>query len=168
MTEPIVLQWMPATPLLVLQWEAPDGDLPPLLPDAPLPTVPVIIGGRGPAGGTTVTREAVGSVSGHRVVRSVAGGCAYASADQAEHADAVLGVTVAAAVDGAEVEIAISDEVVEPSWAWSTGPVFLGLDGALVQPAPVDVAFTLQIGFAVGPDRLLLTPRPPIFSQGAH
>lgn len=51
MTEVIVLQWIPATPLLILQWEAPDGDLPPLLPDAPLPTVPMIIGGRGPAGG---------------------------------------------------------------------------------------------------------------------
>jgi|GEM_PF-5525017 len=50
MTDAIVLQWMPAVPILVLQWEAPDGDLDPILPDAPLPTVPTVIGQPGPPG----------------------------------------------------------------------------------------------------------------------
>ncbi|MBJ7446861.1 MAG: hypothetical protein JHC81_04940 [Brevundimonas sp.] len=54
MADPIILQWAPAPPLLVLQWATPDRALPPLSPDAPLPTVITVVGpqgGRGPAGG---------------------------------------------------------------------------------------------------------------------
>lgn len=162
----IVLQWL-ETPACVFDWIGPSDTLPPLRSPSGAIVAAIIgpTGGDGRPGGSTTRRDAVGPISGHRVVRSVPGGCAYASANEADHADAVLGVTVGAATDGVEVEIAVSDEIVEPSWSWTQGPVFLGLDGALVQPAPVGTAFIRQIGFAVAPDRLLLTPRPPVFIQ---
>lgn len=116
----------------------------------------------GPAGGSVITRNAAGAVSGHRAVIAVSGGCSHASADRPEDARLILGVSKNAASSGAAVDIQVSEEITESSWSWSTGPVFLGLNGLLVQPAPIGVAFVRQIGVALSATRLLVTPLPPI------
>lgn len=120
----------------------------------------------GPAGGTVAKRLASGPISGHRAVRTLGAACAYASCDAAAHADTYLGISIGAAEDGGEVSIAVQDEVVEPGWSFNPGPVFLDLNGALVQPAPTvadGAVFVRQVGVAVAPDRLLVQSRPPIF-----
>ena len=138
---------------VAVQFEGPPG------PEGP-------IGPVGPPGGTEIQRLASGAISGHRVVRSLGGSCAYASCDVAAHAEAVIGVTLEAAADGDTIRIASQEEIVEPSWSFVEGPVFLGLNGAIVQPAPKanqGALFIRQIGVAVAPDRLLVQLRPPIF-----
>ncbi len=50
MADPLILQWAAVPEPLTLQWAAPDEPLPPILPTAPLPTIPMVIGPPGPAG----------------------------------------------------------------------------------------------------------------------
>jgi hypothetical protein len=117
----------------------------------------------GPAGGASVTKTAAEAVSGHRAVKAVGDQVAYASADVAGDAELVLGVTVGAAIAGAPATVQTVGEMVEGSWAWTVGPVFLGLNGLLTQTPPA-AAFVRQIGVAVASDRLLIDLRPPIFT----
>ena len=49
----------------------------------------------------------------------------------------------------------------EPSWSFSPGPVFLGLNGALVQAPPAS-GFVLQIGTALSATRLVVERFSPI------
>ncbi len=119
----------------------------------------------GPAGDGLIRRFALGAVSGHRVVREEAGGrCSYASSTRVIDAEAVIGITVGAASDGADVAIAAGQTILEPSWAFTPGPVFLGSDGYLVQPAPIDRPFVLQVGVALSPTQVLAVRRAPIYS----
>lgn len=121
-------------------------------------------GPTGPPGGTVIIQTAVVAISGHRVVRAVVGGVDYATNADAQHADAILGVTVNAADSGEEIRIQASGEITDPSWSFEIGPVFVGAGGLLVQPVPSGAAFIRQIAQAIAPDRLLILNRPPIFS----
>ena len=134
----------------------------PASPAPPLLAVVVAQGPPGPPGGSTTSRLASVSLSGHRAVISTGAGAAYASADVLEHSRLILGVTTGAAAQGSPVTIQVTDEIEEGSWSWEPGPVFLGLSGQLVQPAPTGVAFVRQVGVALTATRLLVTPMPPI------
>jgi hypothetical protein len=138
-------------------------------------TVDVILGDEGPmgqvgptgaAGGTVVTRLAAQNLSGHRVVKTVDGGLAdYASNSSVGDADVVLGITGGASAVGEEVDIYVLEEMEEPSWAWSVGPIFLGQNGGLTQAVPTALggaAFIRQVATALSPTRILIQLRPPI------
>ncbi|MGY2052972.1 hypothetical protein [Methylobacterium sp. JK268] len=123
-----------------------------------------VAGPPGPAGAVSdLTFTAPSPLSGHRAVCCRPdGSLAYASADDAASVETYAGVTTGAAAAGAPIAVRSAGELVEPSWSWSVGAVYLGLAGALVQPEPVTGAL-LVIGIALSPTRLLLDPEPPIY-----
>ncbi len=78
----------------------------------------------------------------------------------------VLGVTLGAALAGDPVNVAVSGEVTEPSWAWAEDmQIFLGVDGALTQTIPTSGAL-LVVGVATAPTTILVGVKFPIILQG--
>jgi hypothetical protein len=119
----------------------------------------------GPPGrdGSAVGITAVSSIpiGGHRVVIVPATDVQYASADDPTHVNRVLGLTNNAAAAGDDIEIVTAGEVVEPSWNWTPGPVYLGINGLLTQTVPAS-GFIKQVGIAMTATRLLVAFWPPI------
>lgn len=119
-------------------------------------------GERGPAA-DTLDKTAAHTISGHRVVVAVAGGAvAVAEPATAGHAGRVVGITENAATAGSTVSVRHAGELVEPSWSWQVGPVWLGEGGTLTQTAPLSV-FLLQVGVATAADTLLVKIGTPVF-----
>ena len=128
--------------------------------------VATVADGQGPAGppgrdaDAAIAEVAVIALSGHRAVRPVAGGVAYASASDPAQANTLIGVTRTAAAAGALVDLATTGEIVEePSWTWAIGPVFLGENGALTQVAP-GIGFVQRVGIAVSPTKIAVLIGP--------
>ena len=118
----------------------------------------------GPVGGSGASYVAAASVGGHLALAERAdGSVSYASCAVADDALRVVGVSLGAAAAGDLVTVQASGSVQHSGWAWAPdAPVFLGLDGALVQTLPAGAAFSLVIGWAVAPDRVLVGLQPPI------
>jgi hypothetical protein len=115
-----------------------------------------------PVGLPPITFTAGEPLSGHRAVRLAGSGTVrVASADDIAQAGLVAGVTLHAAEEGEPVAVAIVGEVVEPSWSFAPGPVFLGLNGALVQAPPAS-GFVQPMGTAITPTRLIVERGAPI------
>lgn len=122
----------------------------------------------GPAGAAAGRVAAVAgqALSGHRVVTFDSSGLAvYADNATASHAWASVGVTTAAAASGSVVEVAVTGEIIEPSWSWAPGlPVFVGANGALTQTAPQAAGvFCRVIGAAKNATSLLVGAQIPVF-----
>lgn len=101
-------------------------------------------------------------LSGQRAVRLAGSNTVrIASSDDISQAGLPIGVTTAAADEGADVTVMIVGTVDEPTWSFSPGPVFLGLNGALVQIPPAS-GFVLQIGTALSATRLVVERSTPI------
>lgn len=116
------------------------------------------------AGGDQIidARIAANTLGGHRIVRVVAGEVDYASADDLEHMDDVLGLTLAAAAQGASVQVLREGSITEPSWSWSPGePLFLGINGLITQ-TPGANAFDLPVGYAETATTAYITIGTPI------
>lgn len=121
------------------------------------------IGPAGPAGdGSKITKIADTAIGGHRVVMaSSANGTAIADKDTPSHMHLVLGITEGAAMAGNPAAIVARGELVEPSWSFSVGPVYLGNNGLMTQTAPT-TGFILKIGTAIAPTVLLIDIGAPI------
>lgn len=80
------------------------------------------------------------------------------------HANRPLWLTLHAALAGEPVHVVSTGKVVNSSWNWIMGPIYLGLDGTITQtpPEPPDVLWTVQIGFPVDPDSLYLEHFPAV------
>ena len=117
----------------------------------------------GPAASSFVTYPADIAISGHRIVRSnQLGRALYADSSTLADANAVIGLTLNAALAGDPVNIQVAGEVQEPSWSWTVGlPVFLGANGLPTQVATV-TGFQLIVGVATASDRLVLGIKQPI------
>lgn len=108
-------------------------------------------------GGEQVVRrkKAAQILGGHRIVRSVdAERVAYADASDIEGVGEVLGLTLTAALSGADVDVMVDGDVEEPGWHWIAGEsIYLGSDGQLVQidPADAGAAVALEAGYATSP-----------------
>jgi len=107
-------------------------------------------------------------LGGHRVVAMAGDASAiYADCAVASHAGRLLGLTTGAASAGAPCIVAGATEVVEePSWSWTAdAPVYLGHDGLLTQtvPAAPDALFSLVVGVALTPTKVLVSLREPLF-----
>lgn len=127
------------------------------------PTGPA--GPPGPTGGSALLRPASGAISGHRVVKLQADGTvAVADNTDALSRTLPLGVTTGAAADGATATVIMSGTLIEPSWSWAPGPLFLGAAGALVQVAPVFPAFVRDFGVAISATEIWIDPQPSIIT----
>lgn len=105
---------------------------------------------------STITRQADGALSGHRVVyaRSLTD---VAYPDQSDYAQVqkILGITTSAAADGDDVVIQDKGFLIEPSWSWSEGDVWLADNGQLTQNQPTSGCL-VRIGSAMGATALLI------------
>ena len=104
------------------------------------------------------------ALGGHRVVRQTATGPDYADSGVLLHQENILGLTTGAASAGSLVTIQRDGEIIEPSWNWTAGLVFLGHNGLLTQALPTspDSAFIQAIGFSTTPQTLYVALRDPI------
>lgn len=173
-TETLVLQETPADVLTVTddsELVVSDETLEILDATAPNTAVEIVTQGpQGPAGvdgASTMTFVANGAIGGHRaVVADGDGKISYADATNATHVNAVVGITLGAAVDGAPVTVQATGEIVEPSWNWTPLlPVFLSVNGLLSQSAPGS-GFHLVLGVPTAPTKLAVGVKTP-FVLGA-
>jgi hypothetical protein len=111
------------------------------------------------------TGTAASALSGHRAVTPAPdGSLGYASNDNAAHLHAPLWITSGAASSGAQVEALMLGTMIEPSWSWTPGPVYLGATGQLTQtpPAGPGAQFLAQVGTATSPTSLFVDRSPSI------
>ena len=115
------------------------------------------IGEPGPSGEGTLTKIAGMILGGHRViVLDAVGQAIYADHTDITHRDKVLGLTLGAALEDAEVSIKTYGEITEPSWTWTLNePVYLGTLGQLTQVLPI-TGFLMRIGFPIASDKLFV------------
>lgn len=118
------------------------------------------------AGQVRVVAVAAVAVSGHRLVTpDVNGELVYASNTVPGHVHAPLWLTLAAAAAGDPVETLIVGAYVEPTWSWTPGPLYLGVDGLLTQTAPTAASgavFLAPVGYATSPTAVVVDRAPSI------
>ena len=78
------------------------------------------------------------------------------------HINTLAGLSVGAVSAGAPVRFQSSGSITEPSWNFSIGPVYLGLDGTLVQERNEGMKFIQQVGIATSPTTLVINIMPAI------
>ena len=113
-------------------------------------------GPMGPAGWSSVRVKAGADIGGHRVVTlDEQGRAVYASPALMRDVNRVLGLTMHAAVTGADIDVLRDGDAVEPSWSWDLSkPIYLGQDGTLVQQIAPESAFTLIVGFPISATKM--------------
>jgi len=134
------------------------------------PVIEVTVDGAYQGGGSsaqTITKLAGANLSGHRIVQSTSNTeVGYASASDLTSMHRILGMTTGAALLGDTVTVALSGNIIEPSWSWDMSkPVYLGENGLLTQDAPTS-GYILQVGRPSAPTALLLEIQLPISTGG--
>lgn len=124
-------------------------------------------GPMGPAGSTSVRVSAGVAIGGHRVVTlGEQGRAVYASPTIVRDSGRILGISMHAAVTGADVDVLRDGEVIEPSWSWDLNkPIYLGQDGTLVQQVAPESAFTLIVGFPISATKMYFSIGTPIINS---
>jgi hypothetical protein len=72
-----------------------------------------------------------------------------------------VGITKAAAAPSTSVEYVTSGLITDSAWNWLSGPIYAGLNGGLVQTAPIS-GFVLEIGKALSPTQILVDFKSPL------
>lgn len=114
-----------------------------------------------PSWSHVVTAIAAETIYGHRAVRITNGRAYLVSSTNTIHAGQAVGISTGAATIGNSVMIQISGELVEPSWAFSPGRVWVGLSGLLTQTPPSS-GFQQVIARAIDATRIVINPETPI------
>ena len=110
----------------------------------------------GPAGtGTVFYATGDQAIGGHRVVRATTTGVDYADQSVESHQGKVVGITASAFAAGELVKVYTAGEVIESTWTWTPGPVYLGTNGLLTQTVPTS-GFIQQVGVAHEPTKLVV------------
>lgn len=111
-----------------------------------------------------VARLASTALSGHRVVTLTdVNTMIYATNTDPNLVNAPLWLTLGAIAGGATDSVVAYGPVVEPTWTWTPGPVYLATSGLLTQTPPISPArFISQVGYATSPTRMVFDPRPSI------
>lgn len=124
-------------------------------------------GPEGPAGSNEplLVVSAGQVLSGHRMVYlDTSQEAVLADKDDLSAAFGVVGLTLNAAMAGADVQIATGAKVEHAGWNWAPGsPLFLADDGNLTQTPPVAGSFLLVVGFAIDPTSIWIAIERPIF-----
>lgn len=105
-------------------------------------------------------------LSGGRVVMLTEDGADYPLLSMLDDGDAILGITTGAVVAGSRVEYRHEGWMSDPSWTWSTGPIFCGGSGVLVQSPPAGL-WIRQVGEAVSATEIQVHLFPTYYRQGA-
>jgi len=117
----------------------------------------------GPAGGATTVTVGAAPISGHTAVALDSGGLlVYADCTNPAHIGAVQGVVGNAYSTGDLAVVQTDFELVHAGWSFSSGAVFVGASGALVQVLPVGAVFAQVICYALAPTRIRIDVQPPI------
>lgn len=131
--------------------------------------VPGPAGPVGPPGSSTdrvvLTGVAAVPLSGHRAVyRRSDGLIDYANSGAPEHIGVPIWVTTGAALAGEVVTMVALGEIVEPSWTWTPGLIFLGPGGALTQTVPSEPVsdFLAVLGYAPTATSMYVNRQPSI------
>ncbi|WP_254509872.1 hypothetical protein [Anatilimnocola floriformis] len=85
----------------------------------------------------------------------------YASNGNPAHLGCVRGISVAATVADATALIRVYGPMLEPSFSFVPGPIFVGLNGSLTQTPPT-TGWLQQIAVADSPTQIFVDPQPPI------
>lgn len=101
------------------------------------------------------------AVSGHRAVISDNGLARYADKDTPAHALLIAGITLQSATMGSAVQVQTQGIVVEPSWNWTPGSIWLGNNGLLTQTRPT-AGLLWELGTAYNATTILWEPDMPI------
>lgn len=158
---------MQAVDTVVVQLE---GEAPVVVPPADPQTVVLAVGIQGvpgpaglpgPAGGAALQSTAGSSLSALVAVYELDGVVRALSADDAQHIDLLLGITLTAAQAGERINVQRLGAIEDSGWNWVPGRVFLGANGALTQIPPMH-GFDVLIGSATSPTRIALNLQDPI------
>lgn len=116
----------------------------------------------GPAGGIAVSRNTDGPLSALLIVwEDTDGTVRPLDRSDGDHIDLLCGLTLTATGSAGMVNVQRSGTVDDSSWSWTPGRVYLGANGTLTQTPPVD-GFSVLVGVAVSPTRLILNVQDPI------
>lgn len=116
-----------------------------------------------PPGSDAVVAQAGTAVSGQRIVRyATATTVAHASSAVPADAEFVFGLSLNAAAPGADVTVLASGIATFGGWAWTPGPIFLGIDGLMTQTAPSS-GFELQVATAITATEILVRIEEPLY-----
>lgn len=117
----------------------------------------------GPAGGETTVKVGPLPISGHSVVACNAlGELIAADATNPAHRGAVLGMVADAYSPGDDAVVQTGYVLEHAGWAWTPGPVLVGLAGQLSQAPPAGALFGQVVGQALSSTRVLIDVQPPI------
>lgn len=120
----------------------------------------------GAAGGAAIVATAGTILSGNRMVtKATDATMVYADTATLAHIAVPLWMTLGAASAGAAVSVQAFGVVVEPSWTWTPGPLYLGTSGLLTQTTPSaagGAVFLAQIGYATSATAIVLDRFPSI------
>lgn len=114
-----------------------------------------------PTGGESVVRRAGETLSALRGVYELAGLVYALDFEDSVHIDLFLGITVSAALIGADVIIQRSGTIDDLSWSWTVNQVYLGVAGALTQTVPT-TGWEMVLGASPSPQRLNLNFDEPV------
>jgi len=108
-------------------------------------------GGGGSGDGSALTNSfvSIGPMSAHKVVYSDVTGVILADKDLLVVQDRILGITTTStAAPGGVVNYISHGKLVDPSFAFTPGPIYLGIAGALTQIKPT-TGVLIQVAIAV-------------------
>lgn len=108
-----------------------------------------------------VRRIAGDTVSALRVVFEDETGIAHLDPTDDDQVAALIGISITAGEEGAEIRVRTSGTIDDAGWSWTPGFVFAGADGTLTQTPPV-AGWEIVIGYAPSATRLNLTFDEPV------
>ena len=99
------------------------------------------------------------NISSHRiVVLDDDGYPEYADKNVRSHANRAVGISTTSALAGETLRIQHSGGIIDPSFNFTVGPLFVGIDGFLTSDPPDDTnaTFSQLVGFATSPTELTI------------
>lgn len=116
--------------------------------------------GGGSSETVTLTRVASQTMSGHRAVTPLPDGTVV-YADPATIGNQPVWISLQAVVAGSNVDVVAFGDVIEGSWAWAPGNIYLAANGVLTQTQPTSGALVI-VGAATAPIVLFVDRVPTI------
>lgn len=103
-------------------------------------------------------------INGHCVVRVIAGEQIIKANCNIPTDYLVVGITDSAVSAGGVIEVFDKGPITHLGWTWAANlPIYLGMDGGIVQSLPPEALFMKVLGMAVSPTMIIIDIQPAIF-----